>query len=145
MHTSNKRWNSHKMISYICKYTCPNWIPASQPGIGSQRHWIKIDFMYSPILRAKLLWLIDPFTFFCRNISSHESDVTIPIRKTWTTINWLSILWKSDLSEKKRDFFQTLGVSFLMYGCTIWTLTIIMEKKQDENYTRMLRDFLNRY
>ena len=63
----------------------------------------------------------------------------------WTTINRLSITWKFDLSNKiKRDFFQIVLVSILSYGCSTWTLTTYMEKKQNGNYLRMLHDFLNK-
>ena len=57
----------------------------------------------------------------------------------------LSIIWKSDLSDKmKRSFFQATVVSILLYGCTTWTLTKRLEKKLDGNYTRMLRAVLNK-
>ena len=32
----------------------------------------------------------------------------------------------------------------LLYGCTTWTLSKRMEKKLDDNYTRMLRAILNK-
>ena len=44
----------------------------------------------------------------------------------------------------KRCFFHAAFVSILLYGCTTWTLTKRMEKKLDENYTRMLRAILNK-
>ena len=44
----------------------------------------------------------------------------------------------------KRSFFQAAVVSILLYGCTTWTLTKRLEKKQDGNYTRMLRAILNK-
>ena len=44
----------------------------------------------------------------------------------------------------KCSFFQTAIVSILLYGCTTWTLTKRLEKKQDGNYTRMLRAILNK-
>ena len=57
----------------------------------------------------------------------------------------LSVVWKSDLTDKiKRSFFQAAVVSILLYGCTTWTLTKRMEKKLDGNYTRMLRAILNK-
>ena len=59
--------------------------------------------------------------------------------------NRLSIIWKSDLTDKmKRSFFQAAVVSILLYGCTTWTLTKRLEKKLDGNYTRMLRAILNK-
>ena len=43
----------------------------------------------------------------------------------------------------KRSFFQAAIVSILLYGCTTWMLTKLLEKKLDGNYTRMLRTILN--
>ena len=54
-------------------------------------------------------------------------------------------IWKSDLTDKmKRSFFQAAVVSILLFGCTTWTLTKRLEKKLDGNYTRMLREILNK-
>ena len=65
--------------------------------------------------------------------------------KAWTAIDRLSIIWKSDLTDKmKRSFFQAVVVSILLYGWTTWTLTKRLEKKLDGNYTRMLRAVLNK-
>ena len=44
----------------------------------------------------------------------------------------------------KRSFFQATILSILLYGCTTWTLTKLMEKKVDGNYTRTLRVILNK-
>ena len=43
----------------------------------------------------------------------------------------------------KRSFFHAAIVSILLYGYTTWTLTKLMEKKFDGNYTRMLRAIWN--
>ena len=65
--------------------------------------------------------------------------------KAWTTIDRLSIIWKSILTDKmKCSFFQAVVVAILLYGCTIWTLTKRLENKLDGNYTRMLRAILNK-
>ena len=65
--------------------------------------------------------------------------------KAWRAIDRLSIIWKSDMTDKiKRSFFQAAVVSILMYGCIAWTLTKRLEKKLDGNYTRMLRAILNK-
>ena len=65
--------------------------------------------------------------------------------KAWTAIDRLSIIWKSDLTDKmKRSFFQAAVLSILLYGCTTWTLTKRLEKKLDGNYTRMLWAILNK-
>ena len=66
---------------------------------------------------------------------------------TWgkTAIDRLSIIWKSDLTDKmKHSFFQAAVVSMLLYGCTTWTLTKRLEKKLDGNYTRMLWAILSK-
>ena len=52
------------------------------------------------------------------------------LTKAWTAINRLSVIWKSDLTDKmKCSFFQAAIESILLYGCTTWTLTKRMEKK----------------
>ena len=66
------------------------------------------------------------------------------LAKAWTAIDRLSIVWKSDLSDKiKQDFFQAVAVSLLLYGCTVWTLIKRMEKRLDENYAEILQAILN--
>ena len=73
------------------------------------------------------------------------SSVDTRLTKAWTAIDRLSIIWKSDLTDKmKRSFFQAAVVSILLYGCTTWTLTKWLEKNLDGNYTRMLRAILNK-
>ena len=55
------------------------------------------------------------------------------------------MIWKSDLTDKmKRSFFQAVIVSIMLYGCTTWTLTKRLDKKQDGNYTRILQAILNK-
>ena len=57
----------------------------------------------------------------------------------------LPVIRKSDLTDKiKRSFFQTTVVLILLYGCTTWTLRKRMEKKLDDNYTRVLWAILNK-
>ena len=91
------------------------------------------------------LKLVDKFTYLGSSVSSTEKDIDTWLTKTWTAINKLSIIWKSDLTDKmKCSFFQAAVVSILLYGCTTWTLTKWLEKKLDGNYTRMLRAILNK-
>ena len=91
------------------------------------------------------LKLIDKFTYLGSSVSSTEKDIDTRLTKVWTAIDRLSIIWKSDLTDKiKRSFFQVAVVSILLYGCTTWTLTKRLEKKLDGNYTRMLRAILNK-
>ena len=89
--------------------------------------------------------LVDKFTYLGSSVSSTEKDIDIWLTKAWTAIDRLSIIWKSDLTDKmKRSFFQAVVVSILLYGCTTWTLTKRLEKKLDGNYTKVLRAILNK-
>ena len=74
-----------------------------------------------------------------------DSIIDTRLTKAWTAIYKLSIICKSDLTDKmKRSFFQAAVVSILLYGCTTWTLTNRLKKKLDGNYTRMLWAILNK-
>ena len=91
------------------------------------------------------LKLVDKFTYLGSSVSLTEKDIDTRLTKTWTAIDTLSIIWRSDLTDKiKRSFFQAAVVSILLCGCTTWTLTKRLEKKLDGNYTRMLRAILNK-
>ena len=88
---------------------------------------------------------VDKFTYLGSSVSSTEKDVDTQLTKAWTAIDKLSIIWKSDMTDKmKRSFFQAVVVSILLYGCTTWTLIKWLEKKLDGIYTRMLRAILNK-
>ena len=92
------------------------------------------------------LKLGDKFTNVGSSVSSTEKDIDMQLRKAWTAIDKLSIIWKSNLTDKmERSFFQAAVVSILLYGCTTWTLTKRLEKKLDGNYIRMLRAILNKF
>ena len=96
-------------------------------------------------LEGTPLKLVDKFMYLGSSVESTEKDIETRLTKAWTAINRLSIIWKSDLTDKmKRSFFQAAVTSILLYGCTTWTLTKRLEKKLDGNYTRMLRAILNR-
>ena len=89
--------------------------------------------------------LVDKFTYPGSSVSSNEKDIDTRLTKAWTAIDRLSIIWKSDLTDKmKRCFFQAAVVSILLYGCTTWTQTKRLKKKLDGNYTRMLRAILKK-
>ena len=96
-------------------------------------------------LDGSSLKLVDKFTYLGSSVSSTEKDINTWVMKAWTAIDRLSIIWKSDLTDKmKRSFFQSAVISILLYGCTTWTQTKWLEKKIDGNYTRMLRGILNK-
>ena len=120
-------------------------------GIGLYINTHKTEYMWynqmgdiSTLDRTPLK-LVDKFTYLGSSVSSTEKDIDTRLTKAWTAINRLSIIWKSDLTNKmKRSFFQAAVTSILLYGCTTWTLTKLLEKKLDGNYTRMLRAILNK-
>ena len=91
------------------------------------------------------LKVVDKFTYVGSSVSSTWKVINTTLAKSWTAIDRLLVIWKSDLPDKiKLSFFQAVVVSILLYGCTSWTLTKSMEKKLDGNYTRMLRAILNK-
>ena len=96
-------------------------------------------------LEGTPLKLVDKFTYLGSSVESTEKDIETRLTKAWTAINRLSIIWKSDLTDKmKRSFFQAAVTSTLLYGCTTWTVTKLLVKILDGNYTRMLRAILNK-
>ena len=120
-------------------------------GIGLHVNPLKTEYMcYNQTgdittLDGASLKLVDKFTYLGSSVSSTEKDIDTRLTKPWTAIDRLSIIWKSDLTDKmKRSFFQAAVVSILLYGCTTWTLTKRLKKKLDGNYTRMLRAILNK-
>ena len=91
------------------------------------------------------LKLVDKFTYLGSSVSWTETDIKTRLSNAWTAIDRLSVVWKSDSTNKtKHSFFQAAFVSILLYGCTTWMLTKRMEKKLDDNYTRMLWAILNK-
>ena len=115
--------------------------------LNNLRYAIKLFFCVGDIftLDGTPLKLVDKFTYLGSSVASTEKDIDTRLTKAWTAINRLSILWKSDLTDKmKRSFFQAAVASILLHGCTTWTLTKWLEKKLDGNYTRMLRAILNK-
>ena len=120
-------------------------------GIGLHVNAHKTEYMcynqtgYNSTLDGTPLKLVEKFTYLGSSVSSTEKDIDSRSTKAWTAINRLSIIWKSDLTDKmKRSFFQAAVALILLYGCTTWTLTKRLEKKLNGSYTRMLRAILNK-
>ena len=120
-------------------------------GIGRHVNEPKTEYMcFNQIgnistLKSSALNLVDKFTYLGSSISSTETDINTRLAKAWTANDRISVVRKSDLTDKmKRSFFQASFVSILLYGCITWTLTKRMEKKLDGNYTRMLWAILNK-
>ena len=96
-------------------------------------------------LGGSSLKLVDKFTYLGSSVSSTEADLDTRLTKAWTAIDKLSVIGKSNLTDKmKCSFFKAAVVSILLYGCSTWTLTKRIEKKLDSNNTRMLRAILNK-
>ena len=120
-------------------------------GIGLHFNAHKTEYMCGnqtgdiSTLEGTSLKLLGKFTYLGSSVSSAEKDIDTRLTKAWTANDKLSIIWKSNLTDKmKRSFFQAAVVSILLYGCTTRTLTKRLEKKLDGNYTRMLRAILNK-
>ena len=120
-------------------------------GFGLHVNALKTEYMcYNQTgnistLDGTSLKLVDKFTYLGSSVSSTEKDIDTRLTKAWTAIDRLSIIWKSDLTDKmKHSFFQAAVISILLYGCTTWTLTKQQKKKLDGNYSRMLRAILNK-
>ena len=57
------------------------------------------------MLNDKPLKLVDQFLYLGSNISSIENDVNTRIEKAWTVTDKLSIIRKSNYSDKKSPWF----------------------------------------
>ena len=120
-------------------------------GIGLHVNALKTEYMCInqagdiSRLNGSSLKPVDTFTNPGRSASSNDTDINTRLAKTWTANDSLSVIWKSDLTDKIiRSFFQAAVVSILLYRCTTWTLNKRMEKKLEGNYTRMLRAIMNK-
>ena len=83
---------------------------------------------------------MDQFTYTGKKISSTESEVNLRLLKVWIAVDRLLAVGQSDLSDKiKREFFQAVAASVLLYSCITWTLA-----KPLENCTRVLRAVLKK-
>ena len=84
--------------------------------------YIYMSFSVDETLLARKVNLSTSF----REVTSsvEKKDIDTRLTKAWTAIDKLSIIWKSELTDKmKRSFFQAAVVSILQYGCSTWTLT----------------------
>ena len=104
-------------------------------GIGLHVNANKMEYMYFnqtgniAILNGSSLKLVDEFTYLGSSVSSTETNIKTQQAKAWTAINRLSVIWKSDLTDKiKCSFFQAAVESILLYGYTTWTLTNVWRK-----------------
>ena len=81
-----------------------------------------------PTLNRKPLKSIEQFKYLGRNISSTKNDVNMCRGKVWTAVDRLSIIWNSNLCEKKIGFRPGCGRD----GTTIWTHYLHFYEKYEE-------------
>ena len=55
------------------------------------------------------LKLVDKFTSLRSSASSTKTDINTWLAKAWTAIDRLSVIWKSDLTDKIKQFFSSSG------------------------------------
>ena len=90
-------------------------------------------------LNGGSLKLFYKFTYLVSSVLFTGNDIITRLAKAWAAIDRLSVIWKSDLTDKiKHICFLAAVVSIPLYGRTSWTITECMEKLLDGNYTRML-------
>ena len=93
-------------------------------------------------LKGGPLKLVDKFTNLKSSVSSTEKDIDTRLAKAGAANDRLSLVWKSNLTNKiKRSFFQPDVVSILLYGCTTWTLT----KRMEKNLTAITQECCKQY
>ena len=146
---SSNPWQDYLLL--IQAETLLHSLERAATGIGFHVNAHNTEYMCSnqtgdiTTLDRTPLKLVDKFTYLGSSVSSTKKDIDTRLTKAWTAIDWLLIIWKSDLTnERKCSFFQAVVISILLYGCTTWTLTKWLEKKLDGNYTRMLWVILNK-
>ena len=93
-------------------------------GIGLHVNAHKMEYMCFnqtgniSTLNGSSLKLVNKFTYLGSSVSSIERDINTQLAKAWTAIDRLSVIWKSDLTNKmKLSFFQALVMSILLHEC----------------------------
>ena len=56
-------------------------------------------------LNSSFLKLVDKFTYLGSSVSSTRTDIYTQLTKSWTAIDRLSVIWKSDLTDKNEMQF----------------------------------------
>ena len=87
----------------------------AEAGIGSHANAHKTEYMYFnqrgdiSTLNGSSLKLVDKFTYLGSSVSSTETNINMRLAKSWTTIDRLSVIWKSDLTDKIKRFLSSSG------------------------------------
>ena len=84
-------------------------------GIGPHVNAPKTDYMCFnqtgdiSTLGGSSLKLVDKFTNLGSSVSSTEKDIDTRLTKAWTAIDKISIIWKSDQTDKMKQFLPSSG------------------------------------
>ena len=79
-------------------------------GIGPHDNANKMEYMCInqrcdiSTLNGSSLKLEDKFTYLESSVSSTETDIDLRLAKAWLAINRISVIWKSDLTDKIKVF-----------------------------------------
>ena len=110
-------------------------------GIGLHVNAHKTEYMYFnqtgdiSTQDGSSLKLVDKFTHPGSSVSSTEKHIDTQLTKAWTAIDNLSIIWKSDLTDKmKRSFFPSSG----RVDTAIWMHYLDANKTAGEKARRQL-------
>ena len=130
-------WLFKKTFALLVSFLTAYHLERASAGIDRHVNAYKTEYMCFnqtgdiSTLNGSSLKLVDKFTYLGSSVSSTETDIDTRLTKAWTAYKRLSVVWKSDLTEKmKPSFFPAAIVSILLYGCTTWTLTKRLEKKR---------------
>ena len=91
-------------------------------GIGLHVNADKTEYMYFnkkgdiSTLNDASPTVVDKFTYLGSSVSFTKNDINTRLAKAWTAIDRLSIIWKSNVSEIKGDFFPCSN----RVNSTIW-------------------------
>ena len=80
------------------------------------------------------LKLVDKFTYLGSSVSSTEKDIDTRLMKAWIAIDRLSIIWKSDLTDKMKQFLP--GNSRV--NTAVWMHYLDANKRTGEEARRQL-------
>ena len=82
-------------------------------GIGLHVNAHKMEYMCFnqtgniSTLNGSTLKLVDKFTYLGSSVSSTKTDINMWQAKAWTAIDRLSVIWKSDLTNKMKQFLPS--------------------------------------
>ena len=87
---------------------------------------------------------VHDFNYLGSKIISSEKYIQVEIASSWSALNKLTPIWKSNLDVSiRRDFFRATLESVMTYSSQAWTLTESLENKLNGACTRILRAALN--